>query len=171
MIGLDEKTCFCEIGGANLFGSLLNKVRILGLAIEPDYGQLNIVTTVAGTLEYDWTDAAGTVHKRTSPFRERLWLGRITPGGDCGDGASVKRVAQAPLTLKLDQSSYRVSVPIKDAVPAGRAARYSLFLNATRSSQHDFVVALELADGRTVRSRPIHLLYFYPAWYGNATLP
>jgi hypothetical protein len=164
---LDEKACLREIGGASLFGSLADKVRISGVGSYANDDAGNIVTMVAGVLEYDWTDAAGTLHNRASPFRERLWLGRINFGAECGDGASVKRVAQSPLELKLDQSSYRISVPIKEAVPAGRAARYSLFLNAARSSQHDFVVALQLADGRTIRSRPINLTYFYPAWFAD----
>jgi hypothetical protein len=164
---LDEKACLREIGGASLFGSLADKVRISGVGPYGNDDAGNIVTTVAGVLEYDWTDAAGTVHNRASPFRERLWLGRVNFGVECGDGASVKRPAQSPLKLKLDQSGYRISVPIKEAVPAGRTTRYSLLLNSARSSQHDFVVALQLADGRTIRSRPINLTYFYPAWFAD----
>jgi hypothetical protein len=164
---LDEKACLSQLGGASLFGSLANKVRISGVGPYANDDAGNIVTTVAGVLEYDWTDAAGKVQNRVSPFRQRLWLGRINFGAECGDGASVKRPAQSPLEFKLDQSGYRISVPIKEAVPAGRTARYALLLNAARSSQHDFVVALQLADGRTIRSRPINLTYFYPAWFAD----
>jgi hypothetical protein len=163
---LDEQACLKQLG-SGVFGSLADKVHISGLGQYGGDTQGNLVTAIAGRLEYDWTDAAGTVHNRTSPFREQLWLGKINLAPECGDGASVKRVSQSPLELKLDQSGYRVTVPIKTALPAGRSARYSMFLSAARASQHDFVVALQLADGRTIRSRPINLIYFYPAWFAE----
>jgi hypothetical protein len=164
---LDEKACLLQIGGNSVFGNLADKVRISGLGDDGYQDQGNIVTVVAGQLEYEWADSMGVVHNRASPFRARLWLGRINAGRECGDGSSVKRVARSPLELKLDQSGYRVAIPIKESVPAGRVARYSMFLNAARASQHDFVIALQLADGRTIRSRPINLLYFYPSWYAD----
>jgi hypothetical protein len=167
----NPRACIKEIGGANVFGTLSERVAFSKTHEEDDpndnsaYYDLDLITIVAGALEYDWTDASGSGHRRSSPFRANLWLGKLSTRLECGDGASVKRIRQNPLDLKLDQARYRIAVPFRQGLPAGRVARYALLLNAARASDHDFTVVLQLADGREIRSRPVNLLYFLPSWY------
>jgi hypothetical protein len=169
---LSATKCVGELGGAKLFGRLADKIGLVGFGgIDSDvpgeegYHSANMVAAVAGVLEYEWSDAAGTTHTRSSPFREILSLGMVNGALECGDGASVKRVASHPLALKVDQAGYRIAVPFKDSVAAGRVARYALSLIATRASEHDFTFVLQLSDGRIIRSRPVNLLYFLPSRY------
>jgi hypothetical protein len=172
----------CEgIGGERIFGTLVDKIAYPAkdsadasidnsapsdpaddVVVEPE-----LVTVAAGTIEYDWTDAAGVANRRVSPFRANLWLGKLETASECGDGSSIARIRSNPLELKLDQARYRVAVPFRQAVPAGRVARYALGLIAARASEHDFVVVLQLADGREIRSRPVNLHYFVPSWFAR----
>jgi hypothetical protein len=159
--------CLSKIGGRNVFGTLTDKISYppsggsqLG---EPNKSEL--VATMAGVLEYEWTDASGTAHPRSSPFRTFLWLGHIQTEMECGEGGVAELITHKPLQLQIDRADYRIPVPFQRAVPSGRVARYDLLIEAPRSSEHDFSIVLQLADGREIRSRPINLLYFLPSWY------
>jgi hypothetical protein len=158
--------CVSKIGGRNVFGTLTDKISFPPGA--KSFGEPNksdLVAMLAGVLEYEWTDAVGKTHSRTSPFRSILWLGHIQTELECGEGATTELITQRPLRLQLDRTDYRIPVPFQREVPAGRVARYDLLIEAPRSSEHDFSIVLQLADGREIRSRPINLLYFLPSWY------
>jgi hypothetical protein len=155
------KPCLAEIGGRQLFGTLLDKI-----ANPPRIQDSTIfATTAAGVLEYDWTDAGGQMHHRVSPLRPVLWLGQILIEAECGDGSTTERIARGSVKLQVDRANYRIPVPFQRQVPAGRVQPYSMLVEAPRSSQHDFTIVLQLADGREIRSRPVNLLYFLPSWY------
>jgi hypothetical protein len=159
--------CLSKIGGRNVFGTLTDKISFPPSGTS-QLGQPNkseLVATMAGVLEYEWTDASGTAHSRTSPFRTFLWLGHIQTEAECGEGGVTELITHKPLQLQVDRADYRIPVPFQRAVPAGRVARYDLLIEAPRSSEHDFSIVLQLADGREIRSRPINLLYFLPSWY------
>jgi hypothetical protein len=166
----DEKSCLAGIGGSTIFGSLMNKVHLYGVADaskqyrHDDYSGA-VMTGIAGTLEYEWTDSDGTIQTRTSPFREVLPLGKINEGAECGEGSPTERIAAHPLRLRLDEAQYRIAVPFQRTIPATRVARFGFELTADRSSQHDFSVVLQLSDGRVIRSRPVNLLYFLPSYF------
>jgi hypothetical protein len=158
-----------NIGGKKVFGTLADKI-----SFPPGSGQARLldeselVTTVAGVLEYEWTDAAGVVHPRRSPFRGVIWLGHIQTEAECGEGAPPELITRKPLELQVDHSDYRIALPFQRAVPAGQIARYVLLITAPRSSEHEFSIVLQLADGRQIRSRSINLLYFFPSWHPNS---
>ncbi len=168
----DLKACLGEIGGTRVFGSLIDKIDFrrddaqLDPAAERSVTNLQLSTEIVGTLEYDWTDSTGEVRKRVSPFKEEIRLGVVNvQEGEC-DGSSLERIpGQNARDLRVDHTGYRVTLPFRESVPAGRVARFGLKLRAPRASQHDFTIAVQLADGRLIRSRPIHLLYYVPAWY------
>jgi hypothetical protein len=153
--------CLVEIGGGKVFGTLLDKIANPPGAEDAS----TFATTAAGVLEYDWTDAGGQTHHRVSPLRPVLWLGQILIEAECGDGSTTERIARGSLKLQVDRADYRISVPFQRQVPAGRVGSYSMLIEAPRSSQHDFTIVLQLADGREIRSRPVNLLYFLPSWY------
>jgi hypothetical protein len=168
----DVKSCVNQIGGSQVFGSLVDRIAF---SSEPDNGSgdtaidanhnQQLIIGVVGTLEYDWTDAERQTQRRVSRFREVIRLGSVNESPECGDGASVTRLRENPTELKVDQSDYRIAIPFRENVPAGRVARYGLKLNAARASTHVFSIVLQLANGRTIRSRPINLLYFVPSWF------
>lgn len=156
------KACIATIGGGKVFGSIADKV-----SLPPgDKGndEPRLVTMVAGVLEYQWTDAAGQTHPRVSPFRGILWLAQIYVEAERGEGSTAERPIRKTIQLMVDRSDYRIALPFQREVPAGRVAAYSLPIEAPRASEHDFAIVLQLADGREIRSRPIHLLYFRPSW-------
>jgi hypothetical protein len=47
-------------------------------------------------------------------------------------------------------------------VTPGFTARWRIELQAPETSEHDFRLVLLTADGRQIRSRPVHLTYFIP---------
>src|SRR5262249_1169182 len=149
-----------EIGGERIFGTLVDKIAFppreaVDASVDnsppsdpaDDVVESELVTMVAGTVEDDWTDAAGGGKRRGSPFRANLWVGKLEWTSECGDGSSIARIRSHPVELRLDQARYRVAVPFRQAVPAGRVVRYALDLIAARASEHDFIVVLQTADG------------------------
>jgi hypothetical protein len=160
----DTRTCLTQIGGVRLFGKLMDKINLSDLDTPRQGDSMPLLlTAVTGSLEYEWTDSAGRSQKRVSPFNETIRLGRVNSTLECGDGSTVTRPTQKPIELGVDRANYRVAVPFRQAVPAGRFSRFALPLTAARSSEHDFTVVLQLADMRAPRSRPINLLYYYPS--------
>jgi hypothetical protein len=162
--------CITKIGGSKVFGSLADKVSLVPPGFPGNDDAPRLVTMAAGVLEYQWTDASGQTHSRVSPFRDILWLGRIYTEAEKGEGSATERPIRETIQLQVDRSDYLITRPFQREVPAGRVAAYSLPMEAPRASEHDFTLVLQLADGREIRSRPIHLLYFLPSWqpkYGS----
>jgi hypothetical protein len=127
-----------------------------------------IGVNLAGLLQYKWRDTDGHVINRKSPFRTRVVLGHLETASECGEGGEKEPLnTTKPLTLKLDQTGYRLPIEFQRSIAAGRVARYSLPIRAPKSSRHKYKVVLELADGREINSRPIDLLYFVPNMWGR----
>jgi hypothetical protein len=152
--------CLQQIKSTGIFGSITSQVG-LQTGIK-DYG---IVVGAAGTLDYSWKDSAGAQHTRSSPYNVLLPLGHIHIEVECGEGGEREVIAAKPLELRLDQSNYRLPVSFQSSLPAGRTSRFTVTVNAAKSSHHDFTVMLQLADGRDISSRPISLLYYVPSWF------
>ena len=127
----------------------------------------DIDVSIRGTLDYNWRDSAGTSHTRRSPYHITLPLGWIKVAVECGEGGEREVIAANALQLRLDQTAYRVPVSFQRSIPAGQTSQYQLTLKAPKSSQHDFTVVLQLADGREISSRPVSLLYYLPSWFSG----
>lgn len=123
---------------------------------------INVGLSVKGHLDYNWSDANGNRHAKTSPFDQWIVLGTFEYGAECGEGGQPSEVAQRVFSFDLDRENYRIAVPLTDDVPAGVTGRWRITLDAPKSSEHDFRIVLQLADGRRVASRPIDFLYFKP---------
>jgi hypothetical protein len=121
-----------------------------------------ILVKTSGTLDYVWTDVAGTEHKASSPFDIKLPLGALSEDLDLpvrGPGEIVTRKTQQ---LKLDETNYRIPIAYQTVVAANTTARLVVPLEAQKSSSHDFTMVVQLADAREIKSQPINLLYYRP---------
>jgi len=138
-----------------VFGSLSARV-----ALRSDVFQIG----VQGVLAYDWSDQRGQIHHRQSPFKTNLTLGQLPAFGECGEGSPIERIRQNSVVLRNDGQSYRIAVPARRGIPAGRVGSYAFEIDSARSSEHNFAIVAQLADGREIRSRPVDLLFFRPSW-------
>ena len=149
----DSATCLGELKATGAFGALADKIRIKGNAIQliPD-----------GRLDYSYKDVAGQMKTASAPMRGELTIGGLIVQAECGAGGPPELARPKPVELKLDQSNYRLPIPLRRAIDPGRNHQFTLALVAARSSNHDFQVVAKLSDGREIRSRPVNLLYFKP---------
>ncbi|WP_375459102.1 hypothetical protein [uncultured Enterovirga sp.] len=145
--------CLAEIVATGYFGTLGRLVRL---------DERDIVLHAGGTLDYGWRTQGGEQKTRSSPFNARLLLARTPVEAECGEGAEKEAVGKKPLEFRLDQTRYRLPVAFERTVRAGGSARYTVTLQAPKSSEHKFKVVLQTADGRQIASRPIALTYFRP---------
>jgi hypothetical protein len=151
--------CLQELRASGIFGALAPHVALR---------DIDIFVSAGGTLNYGWEDSKGAPRSSASPFNMKLPLGHIKIEAECGEGGQRDPIASNPLELRLDQSGYRLPVAFQRGIPAGRTSRLTLQLKAAKSSEHDFNVVLQLADGREITSRPISLLYYVPKWFPNS---
>jgi hypothetical protein len=154
--------CLAEIAATGLFGTLSRQITL---------EERDIYLNAAGTLNYVWRDQKGQEATRSSPFAAKILLGRTPLEAECGEGAEKEPVGKKPLEFRLDQSRYRLPVAFERTIPPGRSARYTVAVQAAKSSEHAFKVVLQTADGQQITSRPINLTYFRPSRLveGNAT--
>lgn len=145
--------CLAEIAATGYFGTLGRLLRL---------EERDIVLHAAGTLDYEWRQPSGERKARSSPFNARLLLARTPVEAECGEGAEKEAVGKKPLEFRLDQTRYRLPVAFERTIRAGGSARYTVAIQAPKSSEHRFKVVLQTADGRQVASRPITLTYFRP---------
>ncbi len=148
--------CLAQIRATGVFGSIASQVGLR---------DTSIFVSAAGTLDYTWKDSKGVEQRRSSPYDIALPLGHIHLEAECGEGGEREVIAQRPLQFRLDQSGYRLPVSFQRTVPAAQTSRFTVTVNAAKSSLHDFSVVLQLADGREIFSRPINLIYFVPSWF------
>jgi hypothetical protein len=148
--------CLQQIKATGVFGSIASQIGLK---------DTSIFVSAVGTLDYEWRDSKGAQRKQSSPYNVKLPLGHIKIEAECGEGGERDLIAAAPLQFKLDQFGYRLPVSFQRSVPAGRTSQFTVTVDAPKSSQHDFTVVLQLADGREIPSRPINLLYYLPSWF------
>ena len=120
-----------------------------------------LMTRMTGQLEYDWVDAQGNRNTRVSPVSVDMplvYLGMLAEGGAPGP---VER-GFPTIPLPLDQRDIRVPIPFTADLAPGESRRFALNFVAEKSSQHLFQFVFELADGTTVSSPTVDLLYFTP---------
>jgi hypothetical protein len=151
-------TCFQQVKATGVFGSIASQIGLEGN---------NMYVSAAGTLDYTWQDSKGAQHTASSPYNVVLPLGHIKIDAECGEGGEREVIASNPLVFKLDQSGYRLPVSFQRSIPAQQTSRFTVTVRADKSSQNDFTVVLQLADGREISSRPISLLYYVPSWFAG----
>ncbi|MCB1477289.1 MAG: hypothetical protein KDJ62_00115 [Rhodobiaceae bacterium] len=154
----DFEDCFKEFKAADRFAPFSESVK---------FHVTHIRAPVSGTLDYEWRDASGTVHKKSSPFSIDIVLGRLQFEAECGEGGTPEDRQLKPFDLALDKQNYRIMIPLRDDIPPGVTGRWRVRLQAPKSSTHDFRVVFELADGRQVASRPVDMEFFKP-WTPDA---
>lgn len=148
--------CLQQIRATGVFGSITSQIGLQ---------DTSIFVSAAGTLDYSWQDSKGAQHSASSPYNVKLPLGHIKIEAECGEGGERDVIAARALEFRLDQANYRLPVSFQRSIPAGRTSRFTVTVKAAKSSQHDFTVVLQLADGREISSRPINLLYYVPRWF------
>jgi hypothetical protein len=151
-------TCLQQIKATGVFGSIAAQIGLK---------QNSMYVNAAGTLDYSWQDNKGAQRTTSSPYTLQLPLGHIKIEAECGEGGEREAIASNPLVFRLDQSGYRLPVSFQRSIPAQQTSRFTVTVKADKSSQHDFTVVLQLADGREVSSRPISLLYYVPSWFAG----
>jgi hypothetical protein len=152
----DRQACLEELRASRVFGSLAPYVTL---------EDTDIVLGAVGTLEYGWSDAKGNQQNSASPFNTKLLLGHVVRGTECGENAGRDPITTKPIDFRLDQARYRLPVAFQRSIEAGRTSRYTVQVRAAKSSEHDFRVVIQLADGREISSQPINLLYYVPKWF------
>lgn len=148
--------CLQQIKASGVFGSIAAQVGL---------DDLDIYVNAAGTLDYTWQDSKGARQTASSPYNVKLALGHIKIEAECGEGGEHDVIAARALSFRLDQSGYRLPIAFQRTLPAARTSRFTLTIDAPKSSHHDFTLVLRLADGREISSRPIDLTYYRPSWF------
>jgi hypothetical protein len=142
----------------------LQRSGVLGKVADTVFARnLNVLTRVSGQINYSWTDSSGASQERQSPiFLEVPLLEfKIPDAAECGAPGPVERDLK-PLQLSLDRKSYRIALDYSGNLAPRQNRRFGLTLSAQKSSQHQFKITLELADGRTISTPKFDLLYFKP---------
>jgi hypothetical protein len=123
----------------------------------------HVLMRVSGRINYDWTDSAGSLQQRQSPMLLEIPMlqFKIPEVAECGAPGPVERDLK-PLQLSLDRKNYRIALDYSGNLAPRQNRRFGLTLSAQKSSQHQFKITLELADGRTVSTPRFDLLYFKP---------
>lgn len=149
----DERLCLGELRQSGNFGQLSEFISL-------DY--LTVTVAIAGTLDYDWSAADGTMHHKSSPFSVVLPIASVASDAECGEGGEIIPVSHDPFMLRLDESNYKIAIPFAGDVDTGFTSRWRIELQAPETSEHDFQLVLLLAGGEQIASRPVHLTYFMP---------
>jgi hypothetical protein len=149
------QACLQDLKASGALGSLSDKVRLIDNFV---------VTNAVGKLNYIWRDARGATKQVSSPFNANIPLGFLRQDVECGEGGERQQITASSQQLRLDASNYRIPISFRSTIAAGNTGRLTLPLKAQKSSEHDFIVTLQLADGREIKSRRINLLYYRPSW-------
>jgi len=147
-------SCLAEVEESGVLGELSEALFLDGSCL---------TTRVTGKITYEWVDAQGASHRRQSPIAVDIPVLHfdLGQGAEEGAGGPVERNVR-PVKLALDRSNYRLPVGIQGRLAPRENRRFALSLSADKSSAHFFKVVLQLADGSTVSSRRVDLLYFRP---------
>jgi hypothetical protein len=152
----DRQACLQELRASGTFGSVGQYLTLEGT---------NIILGAVGALEYTWVDSRGQQHNTTSPLNARLLLGHMVRSISCGELGESEPITRKALEFRLDQSGYKLPIGFQRTVAPGRTSRVTVPVQAAKSSQHQFRVVMQLADGREISSQPVNLLYYLPKWF------
>lgn len=158
----DSFQCASEDQFAACLADWQNSDRLAGLrgATFSD-GNAQLLTRMWGILDYDWTDAKGGSNPRRSAVVVDFPVLDVGFGPECGAGGPIER-GFPTAKLPLDQTNVRIPINYSDTIAPREQKRFGLNFVADKSSRHHFRFVIELADGRTVASPDIDLVYFIP---------
>ncbi len=146
-------TCIADWEGSDLLAGLSGATF--------NDGNAQILTRLWGILDYTWTDAKGGANPRQSPVIIDFPVLDVGMGPECGAGGPVER-GFPTAKLPLDETNVRIPINYQDSIAPREQKRFGLNLVADKSSRHRFRFVVELADGRTIASPDVDLLYFIP---------
>ena len=146
--------CLSELRGTGKFGELAPLISLQGVIVG---------VTATGVLAYDWQDVAGESHQKESPFSQWLPIGTLVHQVECGEGGYPSEFDGNTFKFDVEKQNYRIPMRLDATVAAGKTGRWRMFLDAPKSSEHQFHIVLQLSDGRRIASRPIDFLYFKPS--------
>jgi hypothetical protein len=106
----EDRPCVERAVRSGLFGEIGSLV----------WGDELLHVNAVGTVEYNWRDAAGRKHRKTSPFVAKLQVGRMASMAECGEGGYPVLVGSRSYRLKLDTRNYRIALPLQGEVKPGR---------------------------------------------------
>jgi hypothetical protein len=150
--------CLQEVRRSGKFGTLGKYI---------DLGETIIILKLATVLEYSWHDSKGNKRDWKHPFVTKLNLGILKQEAEQGEGATPQIVTTKTQQFKLDASGYRIPVAFQAPIQSGRTNPLILAVEAEKSSEHEFTVVIQTADGREIRSRPVKLTYYRPSWFAE----
>src|SRR5690606_9447533 len=108
-----------------------------------------------------WTDARGGKNQRKSSLVVDFPVLDVSFGPECGAGGPVER-GFPTVKLPLDVTNMRIPINYSDVIAPREQKRFGFNFIADKASEHHFRFVIELADGRTIESPDIDLVYFVP---------
>jgi len=130
------------------------------------YGDDKLKTTLDGTLDYSWADAAGTVYEQSETFRAAISLAVIEVPADlaeCGDGfgGSPEALRFQDVHLPVAGQDYVIDMPVRGNKSIS-TYKARLKMHADQSSFHQMRVVADFTDGSHRESKPVSLFFFRP---------
>ncbi|MCP4383690.1 MAG: hypothetical protein GY798_20125 [Hyphomicrobiales bacterium] len=147
----DINECVADVQNSGMLGRLADRVT-------ETWG--TVMVPVQGTVDYTWVDHEGLSQQRRSPISVEAPLLDLS-GPECGAAGVVQR-DYPTVKLPLDKKDVRIPISYRATLKPRANKRLALGLVTDKSSRHLFDVVLETADGSTIVSPPIDLLYFLP---------
>jgi hypothetical protein len=148
--------CLQRIEGTGVLGKLAGHLTIADKAV---------YAKVDGRVDYEWSDADGDSHARSSPisYKVPLFVFKVLERdvAECGGPSAVDHGGRT-LELALDRRGYRIPVDWHAELAPRANARVGISLVAPKSSSHVFRLVIELSDGTKQSSREVDLSYFRP---------
>jgi hypothetical protein len=154
--------CLKRVEETGVLGKLAGHLSIADKAV---------YAKVDGRVDYEWSDADGASHARSSliSYKVPLFVFKVLERdvAECGGPSAVDHGGRT-LELTLDRRSYRIPVDWHAELAPRANARVGISLVAPKSSNHVFRLVIELSDGTKQTSREVDLSYFRPR-FGNSS--
>ena len=126
----------------------------------------HMTAIVNGTLTYSWKDGAGNVRRSSAAYSQPILLTsvEVKNEGECGDLGPDQPAANVPiLQFRPGESNYKLTYTPKTAIDISSAGKgLTLGVLSERSSNSVLRVIAKFSDGRSIKSKPVRVLYFRP---------
>lgn len=87
-----------------------------------------------------------------------------SPSSNVGASAHYNADGNVDSLLKTDEKSYRLPIPISQAIKAGDVDRFYVTIAAPKSSYHNFNLDLYFNKGAKLHVADVRLDYYFPRW-------
>jgi len=131
------------------------------------WGEDKLFVTARGTLDYDWADDSGQVHKASEPFSAPISVAFIETQGEaeCGDGfgGSPEAGRYQDVRFPVGKTDYSIPMPLRgNRNISDYVARLKLQADPNMSAFTRFTVAASFADGSVKKSKPVSFFFMRP---------